>query len=257
MDLDLDLEDLFPDLQPKPKALGDGAVTVTAAQGKMALPVQGQMVRELRAEDIVQLQNHVVARGAEPIKKLRDSHHWAARLLARGLSDEEVAIATGYSTSRISTLKCDPSFKQILAIYQKNTEEIAVDLASRYRALVADGTGELLERFDTRPEEFTSSAILNMVLQLGDRCGMAPTQNVNAKVVGLLSVDDESISKIKEAVNAASRGRVVTGAGNKTIEADSWTQGGVAEQALEEEKGKERGSETGLIHATPPPTGRV
>ena len=47
---------------------------------------------------------------APMLKRLRDSHHAVARLLAHGLTPFQVSLQTGYSPSRISTLQADPNF---------------------------------------------------------------------------------------------------------------------------------------------------
>lgn len=65
---------------------------------------------------------------APTIAKLRGIHHEIAQLLAQGLSETEVSAITSYSLSRISILKRDPSFKDLVAFYQKQKTEQFADV---------------------------------------------------------------------------------------------------------------------------------
>jgi transcriptional regulator with XRE-family HTH domain len=75
------------------------------------------------------------------VRPLRDSHHNIARLLASGLKLSDIAQATGFSISRISLLRSDPSM---------------VELIERYRAIA---TAEWRESID----HFAAQAVSNMV----------------------------------------------------------------------------------------------
>jgi hypothetical protein len=58
------------------------------------------------------------------VKTLRDSHHMVARYLALGKSVTETAEVTGYSPVRISILKADPSFIELITRYRAEVHEI-------------------------------------------------------------------------------------------------------------------------------------
>lgn len=72
-------------------------------------------VRELTLEEV-----RATPRAAiERIKKLRDSHHAAARLLAMGFKSQDVAIEVGYSINGLSMLAQSPAFQELVATYRE------------------------------------------------------------------------------------------------------------------------------------------
>lgn len=97
-----------------------------------------------------------------PIKALRASHHNLAQMLARGMPDTEVSLITGYSPSRISILKKDPSFAEILAGYREIREHVFVDTLERMKVLGLSTLDELQERLETEPDKWTNRELMEM-----------------------------------------------------------------------------------------------
>lgn len=54
------------------------------------------------------------------IRELRHSHHNAARFVAQGLSDEEVAYRVGWRSQQVAFLRGDPTFRELVAGYRKD-----------------------------------------------------------------------------------------------------------------------------------------
>lgn len=136
----------------------------------------------------------VVARGDvapvnttwNPIKSLRDSHHAVARLVAAGLRDEEVALATGYAVGRVGTLRTrDPMFRDLVEHYRINKDQAAIALEAKLR-LIAEDTAQLIhERILDAPEEVGTAQAVEIFKAMADRAGYAPvqhTRNVNVNV---------------------------------------------------------------------------
>lgn len=74
----------------------------------------------------------------ERIKKLRDSHHAAARLVAMGLAQGEVAMETGYSINGLSTLCQSPAFQELVATYREMiTDEWKGNVDEYYQMLTS------------------------------------------------------------------------------------------------------------------------
>ena len=57
-------------------------------------------------------------RPAVTLQTLRDSHHRIARAVATGLRNDEIALACGISQNRVSVLKKDPAFNELVAHYR-------------------------------------------------------------------------------------------------------------------------------------------
>ena len=150
-------------------------------------------LRELSRADLVVLN---VKRDVSVLQSLSDSHHRVARAVAAGLSNAEVAHITGRSVNRISILKQDPAFRELVA---HKRALIDVEFAA-----AADPVIELLQSVRTKSlamiedkisaaaeaNEFLPSRDLATFAELGlDRTGYGKVQkniNVNADFAALL-----------------------------------------------------------------------
>jgi hypothetical protein len=104
-----------------------------------------------------------VERGSPVVAKLRSTHHNLARLLASGLTQNAVSEMTGYSPSRISVLKGDPAFQELIAYYQSQTAEVFIDAATRLKALGLLAAEELHSRLEEEPEKVTFGQLQELV----------------------------------------------------------------------------------------------
>lgn len=155
MDLELDLG-----LSPSPRA------------GRQAAQVTVEYERELTPVDLAQ--PTVRPQKAPSIKSLRDGHHALARVLATGSSDAEASLVTGYSGSRISILKADPQFQELLEFYRSQSTEVVADLRARMASMGLDALAELRERLEENPDDFSSALLKDIVKEMADRTGHAP-----------------------------------------------------------------------------------
>lgn len=113
-------------------------------------------VRPMTRDDLQFLRE----KSARPvIQKLRESHHIVARLLASGLSLNEVAVEVGYSVSRVSTLKNTPAMQELIAKYRdddtvawrKERDLVYEGMHSGLRKLVLNINDELDENIQDMP----------------------------------------------------------------------------------------------------------
>lgn len=149
-----------------------------------------ELVRPLTAADLALLE---APRGvvSSPIKKLRESHHLLARCIAMGWSLREIADKTGYSYSRISILKNDPTFAELIAYYRAKVDEMR-DIAQRdhftqLAALHTDVVEEIHDRVQDQPELISTDTLIDLAKFTADRVGLGPTHknvNVNFDLAG-------------------------------------------------------------------------
>jgi hypothetical protein len=147
---------------------------------------------ELTAEHIELARAHIssgASLGVQPtaIKALRHSHHRLAMLLASGIDETKAAIICNYSVSRISILKADPAFQELLSYYSDQVEETWAGFHETASGLSLDMLQELQRRLDESPEQFTVASLNESIKLLADRTGHAPVTksvsvNVNADV---------------------------------------------------------------------------
>lgn len=135
---------------------------------------------------------------APTIAKLRGIHHEIAQLLAQGLSETEVSTITSYSLSRISILKRDPSFKDLVAFYQKQKTEQFADMQKRLATLSLDAIGEIQERLAEKPDSISTSQLIELSKVTLDRAGYSPvakSQNIS------VSMSAEELRELRQAAN--------------------------------------------------------
>lgn len=116
-------------------------------------------VRELAKEDLVRLSE---PRRGITIKRIRDSHHYMARLFAYGFDIREVAERMGYTYERVRRVRSTPSFGQLVedlrpTVLGKRVEDLDVfkDVATanmiRTEFMIADRLAEAEDSGDLIP----------------------------------------------------------------------------------------------------------
>jgi hypothetical protein len=193
---DLSIEDLDLNLQ------------IPASRGRRKLHVNHFLDRELTEEDVIILMEDP-PRGSETpsIIKLKQSHHKLAQLLAEGVPDIEASLITGYAQSRISILKTDPAFKELLAHYKGIQKDIYINVHERLSGMSLDALEEIHSRLEENPEDFSIKELKELV-ELGfDRSGFGPksTQSLDIHLSA-----NELLSSVKDEIRKKSHGRIET-----------------------------------------------
>jgi hypothetical protein len=100
--------------------------------------------------------------GGQPtcIKRLRDHHYQLARVLAEGMRTNEAAAYLGMSVSRVSILRSDPLFKELVDRYRGECEavrdEAFADVQRKEALLLANALDWKNDRYEERPEEISA-----------------------------------------------------------------------------------------------------
>lgn len=171
------------------------------AKGRMVSPLEVEVLDAIDVSDLVERAASPLATSEAPsIAKLRQIHHEIARLLASGLNETEVAASTGYSISRISILKQDPSFKELLAYYSQKSEEVFIDVRKRLAMLGTDAVAELQDRLDYKPDSLTNTQLIEITKATLDRAGYNPV--AKSENVQVLLTGDE-LAKMKSKIGGA------------------------------------------------------
>ena len=142
--------------------------------------------------------------GVPATKRLRDSHHAAARLFAEGRRVPEVSVATGYSTARLRTLQQDQTFIELVGFYREQVQVAMADVYQRLGQLSLDAVQELQLRLDEEPDSFTVGQLMELVKTTADRSGNGPTST--AKHVHDFHISPADLQRIRE----ISTGEVIT-----------------------------------------------
>jgi hypothetical protein len=142
--------------------------------GRQLAPVAVSHIRNLTIADLAQL-DAPRAVATPLLKRLRDSHHSLARLTAEGRSNAEISAITGCNQTRLTILKDDPAFAELVEFYRRQKQEILSDVDLRMAELLKDTVGELAERLETDSDAFSIAELQDQVKLLADRTGHGPS----------------------------------------------------------------------------------
>jgi hypothetical protein len=164
---------------------------IPSAQGnrnRRSQPLEFQILRELGEEDLPQLLNpEPTGVGVSKIKELKQGHHHLAQVLAQGIPQVKASLMTGYSMNRISVLKNDPAFAELLDFYRTNQEIKFAEVTERKARLGISMLDELQNRLEDDPEKFTNRELLDgteMLLRADGNGGAAqPAVNLSVSFV--------------------------------------------------------------------------
>lgn len=114
---------------------------------------------------------------------IRHTHHRLAQLLAGGMDETQAALLCNYTIGRVSVLKSDPAFQNLLAHYSGVVEDKFGDFVTAASDLSMDMMGRLKEVLEESPEKLSPSHLLEAIKLLADRSGHAPVnRSVNLNV---------------------------------------------------------------------------
>jgi DNA-binding CsgD family transcriptional regulator len=161
--------------------------TLQGSRRAVVAPVEVSAIRVLSRADLKVLS---IARPINQLQNLRDTHHRIARAVASGLSNGEVAATCGISNNRVSVLRADPAFAELVAHYRAiltaEWAEAADPVADYLRQNALKAQAMLSDKLDHASEqgEFLPTRDLLGIAELGlDRTGYGKVnKNVNINV---------------------------------------------------------------------------
>jgi hypothetical protein len=114
-----------------------------------ATPLTLTYVRDLTEADLALLAGGARAVSVrERIESLTHRHHLAARMIADGMKLSDVAYATAYSATTIANLRKDPAFRDLLAYYHGQKEQVYLDVHQRLGSLGMAAVDKLQSRIE-------------------------------------------------------------------------------------------------------------
>ena len=170
-------------------------------------------ITNIRAVTRADLAHLTVKREANAVQTLRDNHHRIARAVASGMSIADIAATCGVSYNRVSSLKADPAFQELVAHYRAlvTAEWAQQDTVIEFlRGNALKAQAMLSDKLDAASEagEFLPTRDLLGIAELGlDRTGYGKVnKNINVNV--------DFAAKLEAARNRSARANFV-----RTIEA--------------------------------------
>ncbi len=118
--------------------------------------------------------------GSVDTKTLKDRHHRAAKLIAAGFKNADVARKTGYAVSTIKVLKGNPAFKDLVEHYSTEFSESVDELHDKMEALTVDLLEEITTRLesDTAGKDISMAELKELLTSMLDRTGRGPIKKI-------------------------------------------------------------------------------
>lgn len=110
-----------------------------------------EFVKELEGEESATLS---VREEATPLRRLRQSHHKLAKLLAQGEPAIAISLITGYDLEYIYGIQANETFQELMAHYKVVGELAEADIRGQMASAGQMALAELTRRLDEEPEEF-------------------------------------------------------------------------------------------------------
>lgn len=174
-------------------------------KGRRPAPIQYNVTRHLTEGDLADMWNAQRDSTGPRLKTLRYNHHLLAKAVAAGKSLLECSNLTGHSATRISDLKNDPAFQELVSFYAEELNEVYVDVHQRMATLGTSILEELTERFEADPDKFTKRELMDLFTTMADRSiptakgGPSPQQAITAGPNGGLALQINFVSPTGEA----------------------------------------------------------
>jgi hypothetical protein len=168
-------------------------------RGRAPAAISASLVREIEAPDLDLLALEKGSK-APALKRLSDRHHALARAISSGMPMGEAALICGYDISRVSILKDDPSFQELLEFYREEKDRAFRSVNDKLAGMASDALDELQTRIEDEPDKFTIPQLLAVITTAADRSGNGPqssTTNLNLNV-GLADRLEEARKRVKE-----------------------------------------------------------
>ena len=152
-------------------------------RGRKPIELMAELVRPLQASDMAGITGQRAIQ-AVPIKEIRSRHQALARALASGMGEGEAALVAGYAPSRVSILKADPAFQELLQFYRKKADAEYIALHATLAGVAQDAVAELQRRLEDEPDEITNGQLVEIAKLGADRTGHGPqsSQTVNVNI---------------------------------------------------------------------------
>jgi hypothetical protein len=182
--------------------------------GRPARAVSAEIVRELTTADLALLGGDRGVRSPS-VKRLTDMHRSIARLVAQGEAGYAIAMTTGYSESRISILKSDPAFQELVARFREEVDEVRATSFVDTQAKLVALTNDTIEAMHDRvlDEDLPIRDLTDIAKFAADRSGFGPASkslnaNLNIDLADQLAVGRQRADELNAAIPAAKANRL-------------------------------------------------
>lgn len=164
-------------------------------------------VAPITKDDLARLKE---PRRATVVQRLKDSHHFLARLFAAGLNIPEVATRAGMTPERVRRLRKSPAFEQLVAEYRDIVNQTWAESVDDYQELLLGNMiraelqlSDKLAEAEDGEREIPIRELQAISRDAADRMGYGKkSTNVNVNV--------DFASQLEKAIRRSATARVIT-----------------------------------------------
>ena len=174
--------------------------------GRKAKDIDFAVSRELAEKDFETLSEERSVQKPIPLaKRLSQRHRALAQYISLGYTDGECAALLGYSVSRISILKSDPAFINLLAIYLAEQQGRYETVEKKAVGVLEETLDQIADQLENEPEKISMGTKLEIVKTIGDRVGFAPQQkpsgdaNINITIAAQMEAGRARVERMRQA----------------------------------------------------------
>jgi hypothetical protein len=154
---------------------------IVRTRGRAPVELHAQVARELTGADVALLGTE---KGVKPkaVVRLRERHHALARNIASGMREADAAAVSGYDLSRVSILKGDPAFQELIAFYKEDVDKAYANLHETLAGMSLDAALIIRDRMEEEPEKLKTDQLLEITKMGADRTGHGPKSTVDTNI---------------------------------------------------------------------------
>lgn len=174
-------------------------------RGKLAKHPRILSVRPLEREDLARLEQGA-GRVQPRVQKLSMAHHRLARLVAAGLRDHEVCAKSGFSGTRLASLKTDPAFQQLVAEYSTKIEQSWLDSLDEFHEASVSNMlraerqiEEHLDRAEESGELISLNTLLKVTSDRADRFGYGKHSHSTNDIRDVAAIMEQAARRMGQA----------------------------------------------------------
>lgn len=160
-------------------------ITLSELRGRKQRSLTAEPVRPLTEADLVVLTSRERGTAPRPIMRIRDRHHAIAKMVANGMSNGQISLISGMDPARISILRSDPTFKELVEDYRSIDDALQAEFMERATTLTLTAIESIQDDLENPDHEMSTATKLEIAKFGSDRIGHGPvtkTSNVNVNV---------------------------------------------------------------------------
>lgn len=175
--------------------------------GRAAQPLPSVLsVRSLSRSEVAAHSARETGIAPTPLQRTTARHRKMARAFAEGATTSQVAAWYGMSVSRVSVLKSDPAFQNLIDQCRAEREFLNPKFEETLDMLGMDSMMELQERLENDPESFTNAELALITKLTADRTGRGPTRTEHHNHT--VNIGDK-LEQARQRVNELSESRII------------------------------------------------